>query len=63
VAETHTSYLNLARSSTDYRINSGDMTASSYISRISGITDSVHAHLNFKLSDLIIALSTGIVAK
>jgi hypothetical protein len=34
------------------------MTASNYISHISGIMDAVHAHLNFKLSTLIIALST-----
>jgi hypothetical protein len=34
------------------------MTASNYISHISGITDAVHAHLKFKLSALIIALST-----
>jgi hypothetical protein len=34
------------------------MTASNYISHISGIMDAVHAHLNFKLSALIIALST-----
>jgi hypothetical protein len=32
--------------------------ASNYISRISGIMDAVHAHLNFKMSALIIALST-----
>jgi hypothetical protein len=35
------------------------MTASNYISHISGIMDAVHAHLNFKLSALRIALSTG----
>jgi hypothetical protein len=34
------------------------MTASNYISHISGIMDAVHAHLKFKLSALIIALST-----
>jgi hypothetical protein len=34
------------------------MTVSNYISRISGIMDAVHAHLEFKLSALIIALST-----
>jgi hypothetical protein len=34
------------------------MTASNYISHISGIMDAVHAHLEFKLSALIIALST-----
>jgi hypothetical protein len=39
--------------------NSGGMTASNYASHISGIMDAVHAHLNFKLSDLGIALSTG----
>jgi hypothetical protein len=58
VTETHTRYLNLARSSTDYRINSGDMTASNYISHINGIMDAVHAHLKFKLSALRKALST-----
>jgi hypothetical protein len=57
VTESHTHYLNLARSSTDYRINSGGRTASNYTSHISGIMDAVHAHLNFKLSALIIALS------
>jgi hypothetical protein len=35
------------------------MTASNYISHIVGIMDAVHAHLTFKLSALIIALSTG----
>jgi hypothetical protein len=34
------------------------MVASNYISHKSGIMDAVHAHLNFKLSTLIIALST-----
>jgi hypothetical protein len=34
------------------------MTASNYISHIRGIMDAVHAHLKFKLSALIIALST-----
>jgi hypothetical protein len=34
------------------------MTASNDTSRISGIMDAVHAHLNFKSSALIIALST-----
>jgi hypothetical protein len=34
------------------------MTVSNYISHISGIMDAVHAHLKFKLSALIIALST-----
>jgi exosortase/archaeosortase len=34
------------------------MTASNYISHISGIMDAVHAHLKFKLSALIIALPT-----
>jgi hypothetical protein len=34
------------------------MTASNYISHISGIMDAVHAHLKFKLSALLIALST-----
>jgi hypothetical protein len=34
------------------------MTASNYISHISGIMDAVHAHLKFKFSALIIALST-----
>jgi hypothetical protein len=34
------------------------MTASSYISHISGIMDAAHAHLKLKLSALIIALST-----
>jgi hypothetical protein len=34
------------------------MTASNYINSISGIMDAVHAPLNFKLSALIIALST-----
>jgi hypothetical protein len=34
------------------------MTVSNYISHISGIMDAVHAHLEFKLSALIIALST-----
>jgi hypothetical protein len=38
--------------------NSGGMTAFNYISRISGIMDAVRAHLNFKLSALIIAPST-----
>jgi hypothetical protein len=55
---TETRYLNLARASTDFEYNSGDMTASNYISHISGIMDAVHAHLKFKLSALIIALST-----
>jgi hypothetical protein len=35
------------------------MTAYNYISHISGIMDAVHAHINFKLSALIIALSTA----
>jgi hypothetical protein len=35
------------------------MTASNYISNISGIMDAVHAHPNFKLSALRIALSVG----
>jgi hypothetical protein len=60
VTETHTHYLNLDRSSTDYRINSGGMTASNYTSHISGIMDAFHAHLNFKLSALRIALLTVI---
>jgi hypothetical protein len=34
------------------------MIASNYISHISGIMDAVHALLKFKLSALIIALST-----
>jgi hypothetical protein len=34
------------------------MTASNYISHISGIMDAVHAHLKFKLIIIIIALST-----
>jgi hypothetical protein len=34
------------------------MTASNYISQISGIMDAFHVHLNFKLSALVIALST-----
>jgi hypothetical protein len=34
------------------------MTASHYISHISGIMDAVHVHLKFKLSALIIALLT-----
>jgi hypothetical protein len=38
--------------------NSGGMTASNYTSHISLIIDAVHAHLKFKLSALIIALST-----
>jgi hypothetical protein len=35
------------------------MTASNYVSRISGIMDAVHAHQNSKFSALRIALSTG----
>jgi hypothetical protein len=35
------------------------MTASNYISHISGIMDAVQAHLNFKLRALRIALSKG----
>jgi hypothetical protein len=38
--------------------NSGGMTASNYISHISGIMDAVHAHIKFKMSALIIAFST-----
>jgi hypothetical protein len=34
------------------------MTASNYTSHMCGIMDAVHAHLKFKLSALIIALST-----
>jgi hypothetical protein len=34
------------------------MAASNFTSLISGIMDAVHAYLNFKLSALIIALST-----
>ena len=38
--------------------NPGDMTASNCIGHIGGIMDEVHAHLDFKLSALRIALST-----
>jgi hypothetical protein len=40
-----------------FEYNSDDMTTSNYISHISGIMDAVHAHLNFKLKVIIIALS------